>query len=107
MLDSVICVFVRHPVVSARLSIIGRLGLQAGPVVAAMIFLTGHWEAEGDLALSTGEYRIVHATGEVEDNVQLLRTTSKGILFLQLPARNVSFLTYSSFVRIDRVDSSQ
>ena len=68
-----------------------------GPLVAAFIILHGHDEAVIDLALQRGEYRIVHSTGLVEDDVQLLRALSKGVLILRVPTRDVSFLPYQSF----------
>ncbi|MCY4673967.1 MAG: hypothetical protein OXD43_09440 [Bacteroidetes bacterium] len=98
---------VRRTMASVKLSIVGKLGLHAGPLFAALIFWNGLMDATRDLALRSGEYRIVHTTGEVENNIQLLRTTSKGILVLQVPSQEVSFLTYSSFDRIDREPLSQ
>ncbi len=98
---------VGRTMVSVKLSTAGALGLQLGPLLAAVFFLNGYSEATRDLALQSGEYRIVYTTGEAENNIQLLRTTSKGILVLQVPSQEVSFLTYSSFDRIDREPLSQ
>ena len=78
-----------------------------GPLVAALIIADGYDEAVSDLALPRGEYRIVHSTDLVEDDVQLLRATSKGVLILRVPTRDVSFLTYQSFKSIDRIGASQ
>ncbi len=99
--------FLRHPYVYVGLTNIGRRLLLFGPVVAAFIIADGYDEAVRDLALPNGEYRIVHSTGLVEDDVQLLRTTSNGILILRVSTRDVSFLTFASFNRIDRIGSSE
>lgn len=77
--------------------------LIAGPMLVAFIFVNGHDKAVNDLTLQSGEYRIVHSTGEVEDDVQLLRTTSKGVIVLRVSTREISFVTYESFNRIDRI----
>ena len=101
---------VRHPPPPGRFDRLvkpWRLLLIYGPLVAAFIIADGYDEASGDLASERGEYRIVHSTGLVEADVQLLRATSKGVLILRLPTRDVSFLTYPSFNRIDRIGSSQ
>lgn len=81
--------------------------LIAGPMLVAFIFVNGHDKAVTDLMLPRGEYRIVHSTGEVEDDVQLLRATSVGVLVLRVSTRDVSFLTYGSFNRIDQIGSSK
>ena len=81
--------------------------LFGGPLIFAWIVAGGYDEAFIDLALERGEYRIVSSDGEVEDDVQLLRATSNGILILRVPTGDISFLTYSSFDRIDRVAPSQ
>ena len=81
--------------------------LLAGPMLVTFIFVHGHDKAVTDLMLPRGEYRIVHSTGEVEDDVQLLRATSVGVLVLRVSTRDVSFLTYGSFNRIDRIGSSK
>ena len=67
------------------------------PMYAAVIIAGGYDEALDDLTRPSGEYRIVNSNGEVEDNVQLLRATSNGILILRVPTRDISFLTYPSF----------
>ena len=59
------------------------------------------------MAVPSGEYRIVHSDGVVEDDVQLLRATSKGVLVLRAPSRDVSFVNYESFKRIDRIGPSE
>ena len=74
---------------------------------AAIIIASGYDEARNDLALPSGEYRIVSSSGEVEDDVQLLRATSNGILILRVPTRDISFLTYPSVNRIEQVAPSQ
>ena len=99
--------FSRHPHVYDRLGKTGRRLLLFGPFIAALIITDGYDEAQGDLALPHGEYRIVHSTGLVEDDVQLLRALSQGVFILRVPNQDVSFLTYGSFKRIDRVGSSQ
>ena len=81
--------------------------LISGPMLVAFIFVNGHDKAVTDLMLPRGEYRIVHSTGEVEDDVQLLRAISVGVLVLRVSTRDVSFLTYGSFNRIDRIAPSQ
>ncbi len=99
--------FTRHPLIFDRLKSTGRVLLVLGPFGAASIIAGGYDEAQGVLALPHGEYRIVHSDGLVEDDVQLLRAVSKGVLILRVPTRDVSFLTYPSFNRIDRIGSSQ
>ena len=99
--------FVRHPRVYYKLARTGRLLLFFGPAVAAYVLADGYDEASSDLVLPRGEYRIVHSTGLVEDNVQLLRALSQGVLILRVPTRDVSFLTYGSFKSIDKIGSSQ
>ena len=99
--------FVRHPHVYDRLAKTGRWLLLLGPMAVALIMADGYDDAQGDLALPRGEYRIVHSADLVEDDIQLLRATSKGILILRVPTRDVSFLTYQSFKSIDRPGSSQ
>lgn len=96
-----------HPHVHDRLAKTGRRLVQFGPMVAALIIADGYDEARKDLTLPRGEYRIVHSTGLVEDDIQLLRATSEGVLILRVPTRDVSFLTYRSFKHIDRIGSSQ
>ena len=81
--------------------------LFCGPVVFAWIVAGGYDEAILDLALERGEYRIVRSNGLVEDDVQLLRALSQGVLILRVPTRDVSFLTYGSFKSIDKIGSSQ
>ena len=99
--------FARHPLLVDRLKITGVLLLVLGPFGAASIIAGGYDEAQGVLALPHGEYRIVHSDGLVEDDVQLLRAVSKGVLILRVPTRDVSFFTYQSFKRIDRIGTSQ
>ena len=99
--------FFSHPRVYHGLAKTGRRLLIFGPFLAALVITDGYDEAQGDLELPHGEYRIVHSNGKVEDDVQLLRTTSNGILILRVSTRDVSFLTYPSFNRIDRIGSSQ
>ena len=77
------------------------------PFIAAFSIVSGYDEARDDLARPSGEYRIVNSNGEVEDDVQLLRATSNGILILRVPTRDISFLTYASFNRMERVAPSQ
>ena len=57
--------------------------------------------------MQRGEYRIVHSTGLVEDNIQLLRALSQGVLILRVPTRDISFVAYGSFKSIDKIGSSQ
>ena len=78
-----------------------------GPVVIACILATGRDQAVRDLALQRGEYRIVHSTDLVEDDVQLLRATSKGVLILRVATRDISFFTYGSFKSIDKIGHPQ
>ena len=93
--------FVSQPDVSAMMPLLAQIAtISAGQFIAVTIML-GHSAAIKDLARPSGEHRLVYATGEVEDNVQLLRATSNGILVLRIEAREVSFLTYSSFDRVD------
>ena len=100
--------FSRHPHVrSWGLASTWHQLLIYGPLVAAFIIARGHDEAVLDMAVPSGEYRIVHSTGVVEDDVQLLRATSKGVLVLRVPSRDVSFFNYESFNRIDRIGSSE
>ena len=93
--------FIRHPDMHSRLTRAGRLALMYSPFLMGYSFAHGYDAAVHDLAMPRGEYRIVHSTNLVEDNIQLLRATSKGVLILRLPAKDVSFLTYQSFKRID------
>ena len=100
--------FSRHPHVRFyRLARTWHQLLMWGPLVIVFIIASGHDQAVIDLARQRGEYRIVHSTGLVEDDVQLLRALSQGVLILRVPTRDVSFLTYGSFKSIDRVGSSQ
>ena len=94
--------FCSHPYVHARLRRTGRRLLLFGPFVAALVLAHGYDEALDDLALPHGEYRVVHSDNSVEDNIQLLRVTSPGILVLQVATRSVSFLSYESFKSIER-----
>ena len=90
-----------------RLSRTWVLSLFCGPLVFAWVVAGGYDEAFADLALKRGEYLIVSPNGEVEDDVQLLRATSNGILILRVPTRGIAFLTYGSFNRIEQVATSQ
>ena len=99
--------FSAHPHMENSLTQNGKKVLLFGPFFAALIIFSGYDEARDDLALSRGEYRIVNSNGEVEDDVQLLRATSNGILILRVPTGNISFWTYSSFNRIEPVSASQ
>ncbi len=99
--------FGKHSRVNERLERTGFLLLIFGPLVAAYVLANGYDEAMSDLSLLRGDHRVIHSTGVVEENAQLLRTTSKGVLILRIPTREVSFLTYQSFKRIDRIGSSQ
>ena len=102
------CWFSRHPHVRFyKLARTWDRLLMVGPLVIAVIIGLGRDQAVSDLAMQRGEYRIVHSTGLVEDDVQLLRALSQGVLILRVPTRDVSFLTYGSFKSIDRVGSSQ
>lgn len=98
--------FRRHPHVR-RLAGTWHQLLIYGPLVAAFIIARGHDEAVRDMAVPSGEYRIVHSDGVVEDDVRLLRATSKGVLVLRVPSRDVSFVNYESFKRIDRIGPSE
>lgn len=93
--------FLQHPLASELLSDAVQIGVIFGPIVASSFYFNGHSAALEDLAHPSGEYRIVHTTGEIEDDVQLLRPTSKGVIILRVAVREMSFLTYSSFDRID------
>lgn len=95
--------FNAHHHMENRLTKNGKKVLLFGPFFAALIILNGYDEAQDDLALLSGEYRIVKSNGEVENDVQLLRATSNGILILSVPTGDISFLTYSSFNRIEPV----
>ena len=100
--------FSRHPHIRFyRLARTWHQLLLWGPLVIVFIIASGHDQAVSDLKLERGEYRIVHSTGLVEDNVQLLRALSQGVLILRVPTRDVSFLTYGSFKSIDKIGSSQ
>ena len=99
--------FCQHPNVQNRLPVPGRLVLMLVPFWMMFSFGHGYDEALRHLALSRGEYRIVQSNDLTEDNVHLLRATSKGILVLRLPTKEVSFLTYDSFKRIDWTGASQ
>ena len=91
--------YFRHP--NNRLTPAVRLVLVFVPFWGGFSFVHGYDEALKHLALSRGEYRIVQSNDLTEDNVHLLRATSKGILVLRLATKDVSFLTYDSFKRID------
>lgn len=98
--------FCRHPNVKDRLQAPGHLLLMLVPFWMMFSFGHGYDEALRHLELLRGEYRIVQSNDLVEDNVHLLRATSKGILVLRLPNKEVSFLTYNSFKRIDWTGTS-
>lgn len=95
------------PLARSKLSEVVRLAVLLIPFLFYALFVSAFLEAANDLLQTSGEYRIVHTTGEVEDNVQLLRITSNGILILRTQFREISFITYSSFDRIDRLASSR
>ena len=97
----------KTPLVRAKLSDAARMAVLLIPMIFQLLFISGFEEAENDLLQTSGEYRIVHKTGEVEDDVQLLRITSKGLLILRIQSREISFMTYSSLNRIDRLTSSR
>ena len=100
--------FFTHP--PGRYDRLGRkisFPLFCGPLVFAWIVAGGYDEAFADLALERGGYRIVRSNGLVEDDVQLLRATSNGVLILRVPTQDISFLTYGSFNRIEQVAPSQ
>ena len=88
-----------HP--NNRPTPVARLVVMFVPFWGIFSFGHGYDEALKHLALSRGEYRIVQSNDLTEDNVHLLRAMSKGILVLRLPNKDVSFLTYDSFKRID------
>ena len=98
--------FCQHPNVKNRIPPPGRLVLILVPFWMMFSFGHGYDEALRHLELSRGEYRIVQPNDLIEDNVHLLRATSKGILVLQLPNKDISFLTYDSFKRIDWTGTS-
>ena len=102
------CWFSRHPHVRFyKLSRTWDRLLMVGPLAIAVIIGFGRDQAVSDLAMQRGEYRIVHSTGLVEDNIQLLRALSQGVLILRVSTRDISFLTYGSFKSIDKIGSSQ
>ena len=72
--------FFRHP--NNRLTPAARIVLMFVPFWGIISFGHGFDEALGHLALSRGEYRIVQSNDLTEDNVHLLRATSKS-LFLK------------------------
>ena len=98
--------FFRHPQMQEWLPRTGRLAIMFIPFWMIFSFLHGYDEALRHLALSRGEYRIIHSNGRTEDNVHLLRATFKGILILRLPDKDVSFLSYDSFKQIDWTGAS-
>ena len=97
--------FANHPRVIARLAKTGRLLLFMGPPLVGYIVGSGYDEAVDDLSLPRGEYRVVYSTDFFEDDIQLLRTTSKGVLVLHVRTRTVTFLTYQAFERIEHIKS--
>ena len=100
----VFCIwFTKHPRVIGRLAKTGRLLLFLGPLAFGYIVGSGHDEAVDDLLLSHGQYRVVYSPQLFEDNIQLLRTTSKGVLVLHIPTRTVTFLPYQAFERIELI----
>ena len=100
--------FNRHPHVRYyRLARTWAPLLVYAPVVIAIIIVLGRDQAVSDLAQQRGEYRIVHSTDLVEDDVQLLRATSKGVLILRVATRDISFFTYGSFKSIDKIGYPQ
>ena len=94
--------FTSHPHICSKLAKTGRRLLRLGPIMAALVIGHGYDEALRDLALPHGEYRVVHVDDSVEDNVQLLRATSAGILILRVSSRGVAFLANESFKSIER-----
>ena len=98
--------FCQHPNVKNRLPAPWRLVLITVPFWTMFSFSHGYDEALRHLELSRGEYSIVQSNDMIENNVHLLRSTSKGILVLRLPNKDISFLTYDSFKRIDWTGTS-
>ena len=93
--------FCQHPNVRHKLPAPWRLMLMLIPFWIMFSFGHGYDEALRHFELSRGEYRIIQSNDLIEDNVHLLRATSKGILVLRLPKKEISFFTYDSFKRID------
>ena len=98
--------FFQHPNFKNRLPSPGRLLIILVPFWTMFSFSHGYDEASRHLELSRGEYRIVQSNDMIDNNVHLLRATSKGILVLRLPNKYISFLTYDSFKRIDWTGTS-
>ena len=71
------------------------------PLLMGLFFLIGVYKASMDLSFTRGDYQVVYLNDIVEDNIRLLKATSKGILILRLPGKEISFLNYHSFKRID------
>ena len=76
------------------------------PLFVGLFFAIGVYQASVDLSFTRGNYRVVYLNDVVEDNVRLLKATSKGILILRLPGKEISFLNYHSFKRIDWTGAS-
>lgn len=99
--------FSRHPRIHSSLTRPVRLLLSFGPMFVFWAIGDGYKDAMRDLTIPYGEYRIVHKDGEIEENAQLLRVTSEGIIFLRVDNNQVSFLAYPALKRIDRVKLSE
>ena len=76
------------------------------PLLMGLFFMIGAYKASTDLSFTRGNYQVVYLNDVVEDNIRLLKSTSKGILILRLPGKEISFLNYHSFKRIDWTGAS-
>ena len=94
--------FVDHKFIKERITDPLQLSVFTVVTLIAGISVWGWQHATMDMAVMCGKYRIIHSNGLIENNVHLLRSTSDGILILQVPKHEVSFLTYNSFSRIVR-----
>ena len=97
----------RHPRIFPKLTRTTRSILFWGPAFVFWVIGHGYDDARRDLTVPSGNYRIVHKSGHVEENIHLLRAVSEGVIVLRVAKGEISFLTYPSFLRIDRAKHSQ